>query len=199
MRRAVWKRRDFLKQSAACVAAGATLSFGATPARAARPFAHQPFDAVIVAARYGDSRLFAAALRQQGARVLDTAVDLGRLWHGALGSQFAQRPQRLAGLTPHSDLLVCESFAREQGACLIYTGAHDCRGGEYVTHSLKVGDSLAGLAANLEQAGARWPARLARQLGLASPRHRPRHQEAVATRTSRAADHPGTLYSWVLA
>jgi hypothetical protein len=196
----MWQRRNFLKQSVACIATGAMLLTGAAPPRAAtRRFAHRPFDSVLVDARYSDSRIFAAALRAQGAQVLDTGADLGLLWHGALGRAFALAPQRLAGLTPYSDLFICAAFAREHGAHLIYEGAHDCRGVECLTHSLRCGASLAGLGAALDQAGALWPERLAQQLGFASRHYRPLRRETVATRAPRAVGHPGMLYSWALA
>ena len=199
------KRRDFITRSAASMA-GAALPTNVSSSESRGleetgtcQHRRMPFDAVIVDARYSDSRRFAAVLQQQGARIIDTREDLGLLWYGALGAAFRNGPQRIAGLTPHSDLFICDSFGREHGVRLIYEGAHDCRGEQVLSHALRLGAPLAGLAAELQQARAHWPVRLAQRIDLADRTALPSAREHVFTRTRRAADHPGMLFSWAIA
>jgi hypothetical protein len=189
------KRRDFIKQSVALAALPPVLLENG--AAATNP--QRAIDFVLMDARYADSHAFAQALQRRGARVIDTATDLGALWYGELGAAWTAAPLRLAGLTPHSDLFVCEGFARGHGARVVYQGSHDCRGVATLTHRLAPTAPLAGLAAALADAGPRWPLRLADRLGRAGRDDRPQGREQVATRTPRAPDHPGTLFSWLIA
>jgi hypothetical protein len=100
------KRREFLQSSAAV----ATIGFFGTPTHARRSPTH--IDFVIVDEQLEDSVAFAEELVQRGAKPFELQQDIGRLWFGKLGNAFT-RGKTLAGLTVHSDLLVCESFARD--------------------------------------------------------------------------------------
>jgi hypothetical protein len=93
---------------------------------------------------------------------------------------------------------VLQSFAAERRLKLLFEGLHDARGATTLSHQLRVSDRMAGTAALLDRAGARWSTALAHAVGRTALQHSPMRIEKIATAMPRAADHPGMLVSWVL-
>jgi len=154
-------------------------------------------DCVLYDARYSDACEFARTLAARGATPLATGQDIVPLWYGRLKAR--GRPQRLAGLTPHSDLVLLAECARELDLALLYQGMHDCRGAGAVTHCLRARGGFAdAAAAAVFGAAQRWPVALAAALEAAALRGV--WAPALKARASapRAADHPGTLSSFVI-
>lgn len=189
------KRREFLKTSAIVATAASTgvLSghAGATPARL-------HIDFVVFDETLDDSVAFAQALVARGARAFEIQEDIGRLWFGELGAAFT-RGKTIAGLTSHTELLVCESFARDQGARLRFEGAHDCRGSDVLTHTLRLTQDAAPFSTALAAADAAWPSALGARLTALMPGEGSLYEDRCRTQTRRSATHPGSLYSWLLA
>jgi hypothetical protein len=198
-----WPRRDVVKATGAAATMAAFMApiakaFGKTGGTAEPAAA--PIKAVLVDPRYADSRAFAAALEVQGAKVFSVEDDLGHLWRGELGALFAAGGARVAGLTPHSDLFLSQSLARETGAKAAcgFEGWHDCRGSDTLRHTLEGGAATRGLAAALDAAGPAWATSLAERVAGAAAVGKPTVADASSGNAPRPADHPGTLISWVI-
>jgi hypothetical protein len=190
-------KRDFIKGSGALAAAASVNLIGSLEAVAG--FAEKTrIAAAIFDERYGDARAFAAELGRAGAAQFQTNQDVGRLCYGALREYFARPGVQLAGLTPHSDVYVLQSFAAERRLKLLFEGLHDARRGSTLSHQLQLSERMAGTAGLLEQAGSRWSTALARVVAGTPFEGRATRTERVATRTRRSRDNPGMLVSWVL-
>jgi hypothetical protein len=190
------KRREFLKTSALVATAASTgiLAANATGGTL-RPASEIQF--VLVDEEFEDSVTFANELIARGARAFSVQQDVGRLWFGELGDAFAPG-NALAGLTSHTELLVCTAFARERGARIRFEGSHDCRGSDVLTHCLRVGVEDQHFSASLAAAGESWPRALALRVTNLS-RCNALCVDQTLTTTRRSATHPGSLYSWVIA
>jgi hypothetical protein len=135
--------------------------------------------------RYSDARLFAQAARARGALAYDSRGDVASLWHE---DDFARHEAAtLIGLTTYSDMLIMSDLARDMDLRRSFHAMHDARGSAEVWH----------LPQNAEAgtpdfcAGAAWP------ISLADCLHRANEQAGSFQRSGpRAADHPGTLWSW---
>ncbi len=101
-------KRDLVKQVAAVVTATAAVVI---PARAAQ----SSYDVVVFNNWHPKARVFAADLSAQGVRTLAVNGDAGRLWYDTLRGLVGGRPCRIAGMTTHTDLLILETLARDQG------------------------------------------------------------------------------------
>jgi hypothetical protein len=203
MSKSGWPRRDVVKATGAAATMAAFMApiakaFGKTP-RAA-PAAPPPIRAVLVDPRYADSRAFAAALEAEGAKVFSVEDDLGHLWRGELGAIYGAGGARVAGLTPHSDLFLSLSLARETGvkAACGFEGWHDCRGSDTLRHTLEGGAATKGLAAELDAVGEAWATALAQRVSGAAAIGKPTVADASVAGGPRPSDHPGTLISWVI-
>ena len=197
VRPSMWDRRDFIKTSAAA-AAGAALVSPALASANILPGSGQ-ISAVIFDPRFSDSRAFAETLMARGARGFSTAEDIGRLWNGPLAEAFAAAPGALAGLTPHTDLFISQVFAGQvTRGRLVFEAMHDSRGGALLVHTLDMAPSERGLADEIAASGEAWPVRLAERLDAMTSRAAPSLREAAQSQAV-ADDHPGTLFSWVIA
>jgi hypothetical protein len=188
------RRREFLKHSVivATAASSGILTANASTDRTTR------VDFVVFDEELEDSLAFARELAARGARELAVQQDIGRLWFGELGQAFASGTV-IAGLTSHSELLVCAAFAREHGAHIRYEGSHDCRGGDVLTHSLRVAMDAKSLGADLALADTDWPRVLAHRTSELAECAGPLREDRCRTSTRRTASHPGSLFSWVIA
>jgi hypothetical protein len=191
------KRREFLKTSAIVATAASTGILTAQASGGPASLAHAPIHFVLVDEEFEDSVVFANTLIEQGARAFSVQEDVGRLWFGELGTLF--RPgQTIAGLTSHTDLMVCSSFARQHGARLRFEGSHDCRGGDELTHSLRISADEPAISAALASAGVAWPQVLAARVTSLTKCDTLR-DDRCRTTTRRSETHPGSLFSWVIA
>jgi hypothetical protein len=190
------KRREFLKTSALVATAASTGILSANAPADVQPRI-SPIQFVLVDEDFEDSVMFANELIAHGARAFSVREDIGRLWFGELGNVFATG-NAVAGLTSHTELLVCASFARERGARIRFEGSHDCRGSEVLTHSLRIGVEDQRFSASLASAQEDWPRALAlRAMNLS--RCDALCTDSAVTTTRRSPSHPGSLYSWVIA
>lgn len=175
---------------------GAALT--ATAQALASATASRGIHTVLYDARYSDAREFAHALVRRGAAAFATHQDVVPLWYERVKGRTAP-PFRLGGLTPHSDLVLLEQCAAASGLALLYQGMHDARGATTVTHSLRArGGFTDAASAAVFSAGPRWPAALAAALNAALLEGVWAPSLRAAGGAPRAADHPGTLTSWVL-
>jgi hypothetical protein len=185
------ERRDFIKRTAAVASVTAIGGIAGFQVDAKTLLPPLRDATVLVDERFSDSRRFAAALEARGAIVVSLSEDIGRLWYGELGAQCRRPGSFIAGLTLHTELFVSQLFARECGKKLAAFGQHDCRGQSTLVHSLP-----SNLALNLSDAND-WPETIAATLsGL---RQCEVTHVSRASRVVRAVDHPGTLYSWMIA
>jgi len=184
------ERRDFLKSTVAIASVAAASRAAAALMPAAASAAHGLVGAVVVDNRFGDSRRFAEVYAARGASVISLAEDIGRLWYSRLGALCAQPGTVIAGLTLHTDLFVSQQFARECGKSLLQFGSHDCRGRNTLVHTVPA-YALSAVS------GESWATKTARCM-LDAPTFASRQQQTIATDTIRAADHPGSLYSWLI-
>jgi hypothetical protein len=190
------KRREFIKSSVVVATAASTgiLSANAHPLKGAQ----SQINFVLVDEEIEDSVLFAETLIECGARSFSIQEDIGRLWFGELGSAFTAG-HAIAGLTSHTELMVCTQFARQCGARLLYEGAHDCRGADVLTHSLRADSRLQHLSATLAAADAAWPRVLAASLAGAPTNESQLCAVSCRSDTRRRPSNPGSLFSWVIA
>jgi hypothetical protein len=182
-------RRTFVKLGLAAATTTAA-SIVSAEARAAESLL------VFFDGRYSDSRRFAESFASSGVERFDTASDVAQLWYSRLRSQAQTRPLRMTGLTAHSDLFVLERCAADARMKLRFEAFHDCRGAETVTHWLNQGDERSAFA--LVTAGNDWPAVLAHSV-LEDAGLQRQSPLRLTTTIARAADHPGTLVSWLIA
>lgn len=188
-------RREFLYGATAAATAAVTLlrsrsGHGAVP-RSGK------VDAVLFDERYSDSRKFARELARGGAQTFSVQFDVGRLWYGPWAQLFATPGVRLAGLTLHSDLFISTEFARHQRAAVMFQCMHDCRGSDAQTHTIERGtlryaEPLSALSSGF------WSIALAQR--MTESRHDEDGDSAhIIAHSPRTHDHPGVLYSWVMA
>jgi len=147
---------------------------------------------VLVDERFSDSRRFAAAFAARGATVLSLDEDIGRLWYRDLRRECAAAHTRIAGLTLHTDLFISQVFARDLHRTLLEFGVHDCRGRQSLTHTLPSNSQL-----DLRSSEA-WAAEVANALLEGKGSGRLLDGVTQASTITRAVDHPGTLYSWLI-
>jgi hypothetical protein len=98
-------KREFVKQAAAVVTAAV-----AVPA-----LAKETFDVVVYNDWHPQAHAFAADLAKRGARKFAVQGDAGKLWYDTLRGLASQGSRRIAGMTTHTDLLILETLARDQG------------------------------------------------------------------------------------
>ena len=99
-------KRDFVR-GAAAVAAGLVLPGRSAPAT---------FEVVVVYnGWHRQAQTFAAALSERGARALAVQGDAGRLWYDRLRGLVRGGSRRIEGMTTHTDLLILETLARDEG------------------------------------------------------------------------------------
>lgn len=114
-------KRDFVKGAAAAVAgsgllrAHGALASGNREAPAARSERQPAFDVVIYNEWFPQARAFAAGFSERGTRTVPVAGDAGTLWYGTLRALISDGHRRIAGLTTHTDLLILETLARDEG------------------------------------------------------------------------------------
>jgi hypothetical protein len=146
---------------------------------------------VVFDGRYSDAARFADELMRLGAQAVDTSQDPAWIVRPAL-----LEGRRLMGLTPASDLALLRGCAAQPGLRVVHKALHDARPARgRLAHRIE-GTQASDVAATLARAGSNWPALLARQLAML-----PGHgaiARAELTTASIAADHPGTLSSWML-
>jgi hypothetical protein len=99
-------KREFVKGAAAVVTAGLVL-----PGRSAPP----SFAVVVYNDWHRQAETFATALSERGARALAVQGDAGRLWYDRLRGLVRGGSRRIAGMTTHTDLLILETLARDEG------------------------------------------------------------------------------------
>ena len=193
-------RRAFVKTATVAMAASLT---GRSRSEGPRGQATSLRDAVILDARYGDSRDFAVELGRQGAEVLSTGGDCGALWYRDMQPLLARGRIRFAGMTPDCDLFILGTLATARGMRVRYRAEHDCRGCRTLTHKVQLRAAACDRATVLEHSSAQWSAGLARTRGVGvagydALGHRPPPPLVIRTATVRRADHPGLLVSWVI-
>lgn len=114
-------KRDFVKGAAAAVAGSSLLSArralasGSAAAPIAELARRPAVDIVVYNDWFAQARAFAAGFSEQGTRTLSVAGDAGTLWYGTLRGLITNGHRRIAGLTTHTDLLILETLARDQG------------------------------------------------------------------------------------
>jgi hypothetical protein len=156
--------------------------------------------AVLYDARYGDARAFAAALTGRGATAHRTGQDVVASWYRDVRDLAARPHARIAGLTPHSDLALLQDCAAELRLKLLYEGLHDRRRTAGLVHTVRARGALANAAVRgLCSAQTEWTGALAAVLGRAASRGDwSAWQNVVQPDVWPAADHPGTLASWMI-
>lgn len=168
--------------------------------------ASPPLDVVVFNDRYSDARTFAEALGERGVPTLAMAGDAGTLWHGTLAKEVAAGRGRLAGIGTSMDLLILESLGREAGLRVRFLAHHDCRGSRTLTHVIAAKHAhLAHATLTSELSGPDWPVRLAALFPGVAEHARVREPAGngvdlrIVTTATRSDDHPGMLFSWILA
>lgn len=79
------------------------------------PFATDTFDVVIFNDWHAQAQAFAADHAERGVRALAVNGDAGKLWYDTLRGLVGKGARRIAGMTTHTDLLILETLARDQG------------------------------------------------------------------------------------
>jgi hypothetical protein len=88
---------------------------GVTAEAAVLPAARDTFDVVVYNDWHPQAHAFAADLAKRGVRTLAVQGDAGKLWYDTLRGLVGKGPCRIAGMTTHTDLLILETLARDQG------------------------------------------------------------------------------------
>jgi len=191
------KRREFLQRWALVASVASTGLLSAEAGSNVSPCAANRIHFVLVDEELEDSVSFASVLIAHGAQSFSLRRDIGQLWFGELGAAF-NAGHAIAGLTSHSELLVSSAFARAAGARVRFEGAHDCRGRDVLSHSLRLGASDRPFSALLAAADREWPRALAARVMNLSRCDALRTDDCRTT-TQRSATHPGSLFSWLIA
>lgn len=185
-------RRAFMQIAAAAVAPGA---LGVRPAAAHGSAPHW----VLFEESMAPARLFAQSMASRGIATLALREgDLTRAWLHTLRPGWQRGDTCLAGLTLPASLFCLEQLAFEHGRRVIFHAEHVLLPGERVTHQLhRTAFPLEGAA--LDQAGARWPLRLAGE--LSTPRAAPGPRPGPSLAALEPALPPGArlLASWIIA
>jgi hypothetical protein len=120
----MWSKRDFVKGAGAVVTVGiVAVATGRTAESAmAAPLTVPPgrsapadFDVVVYNDWFPSAQAFAANLARRGVLSLAVQGDAGKLWYDTLRGVVAGGSRRIAGMTTHTDLLILETLARDQG------------------------------------------------------------------------------------
>src|SRR5690606_3309371 len=182
-------RREVVQSA---VIAGAALGMGPMSSQAA-PRLTASGVSVVFDPRYGDARAFSQAFAKLGASTFAVGpVDAVALWRSQLS---VLRPRAIAGLTTHSDLEVVRGCASEIGLRLQCEIFHDSRGRTTVQHRITRGGSAA-LIRELAASGSAWPSAIAGAMTAGTSEWA--SMPAPVLSAPKAADHPGTLVSWLL-
>lgn len=192
-------RRTFLKDASALTVSAALAASAGSAASSAAEVRGPRIAAVLFDSRYSSCREFANALEREGATAFDVRGDIAALWYGALRDHLAKHSGPVAGLTAHSDLIVCQAFGRELRLALRYEGAHDSRGSRAVAHRLRGRVNLDEITSALQRGESGWSESLADAMARTRwAQFAPQWKSSLA-QTSAPADHPGFLSSWLLA
>ncbi|HEX4676483.1 MAG TPA: hypothetical protein VH209_14205 [Steroidobacteraceae bacterium] len=107
-------KREFVKQAAAVVTVA--IAVPAVSAEAAVSLVAQaPFDVVVYNDWHPRAQAFSADLSARGVPTFAVKGDAGKLWYDTLRGLVGKRSCRIAGMTTHTDLLILETLARDQG------------------------------------------------------------------------------------
>ncbi len=191
-------RRNFLKDAGTLAVSAALLGSSASATTALGEANPSRITAVLYDERYTDCRGFADAFIRRGATPFGTRGDIASLWYGALRAHLARCGGSVAGLTPHSDLVVSQACGAELDLKPLYEGTHDCRASDALTHRLRIRGNDHEIVAAILHSNADWARPLADALGQAAWSNGSARSQSSAIRTSRSGDHPGFLSSWVL-
>ena len=197
-------RREFLGAaalSALPAIAGSSLSFAAT-AVGGRAGAGHASHLVLVDARYPQSRSVATRVSRSGAAVHALADgDVTQIWLDRIGPAWQKGPSVVAGLTARPALFCLEQLALGSGLRVVFHAEHIVHPDGQTQHSVLRGSEAVRLsAAELNDAGQRWNARIADVLAT----YRPQATRARFGLSDSALDPilpPRTqlLTSWIIA
>jgi hypothetical protein len=188
-------RREVLKLGGA--ASIALLAPAGTAPVAAVPRGTASSTIVLADRRYVESRIFAASLGRQGAKVIELASDRARTWSDAVEPLLQAGLRSLAGLTLESDLFVLERLAAQSGARKCYVGLHDWRCGQGSAHRLSATIDLDPIATALVHGKERWPESLGEALGQTKMESRTERRLALNC-PMPAARGPRFFVSWLI-
>ena len=190
-------RREFL-EGMGCAAVPLATGLPAQALASPAP----PFHAVLTDSRFFDSREFGTRLAARGARVLNVANgEISDLWLREIRPRWQRGPAALAGLTDRVTLFCLEQLAWSHGLRVSYHAEHVVDASGVASHEvLRCGLRVRVDAAALEQAGSRWPRRVADVVA----NHRPRLRDLPAGPTCAGLEPEmpsgaTLLTSWIIA
>lgn len=186
-------RREFL-QTAAALSAAAPLA-----GRAALSGSQAPavLDAVVVDARHGDARNFAAIAEALGAPLRLIEGDITDLWQRELRKRWQAGAHAVAGLTERPALFLLERLGWDHGLRVVFEAEHlpDGRGG--AEHRV-VRSADPHLSEELAAAGSRWTRVLAHAL-VASGGAQTRDFRPTGAALAAHLREATKLHSWIIA
>ncbi|HEX6997670.1 MAG TPA: hypothetical protein VF322_05970 [Gammaproteobacteria bacterium] len=188
----VSNRREFL-QTAAALSAASLAGRAALAEQRERP----AWQAVVYDARHAHARDFAARAGFWGAPLRAIEGDVTDLWQHELLARWRAAPGAIAGLTERPALFLLERLGWEHGLRVVFEAEHRPSPHGEAEHRI-VRPADAGLARELQAAGARWAGALADALIAAA---RPAARELGPSGAALAAyvGEPPTLCSWIIA
>ena len=186
-------KRDFLKHSAALLGTAA-----AVPLRASAGTAGQPIVLTICDESSAAARLFASCLATSGARICAGARNVIALWGREARAFQTPGAWRIAGMTRYSDFELLKQCAAGERLRPLFECIHDTREPGVLTHVVRARGDATDLCETLVAAKQGWPGTLARRLRSAEFAGGWSSRRRIRIQAASAADHPGTVISFVL-
>ena len=186
-------RREFL-QTAAALSAAAPLAGRAAFAGGQAP---APLDAVVVDARHGDARSFAAIAEALGAPLRFIEGDITDLWQNELRKRWQAGAHAVAGLTERPALFLLERLGWDHGLRVVFEAEHETDGRGGAAHRV-VRSADPHLGEELAAAGSRWTRVLAHAL-VASAGAPARDFRPTAAALAAHLGEATKLHSWIIA
>lgn len=194
-------RREFLQIGVAALALPISARAGMKPetSSAAKGLAPTQLYKVIYDERFAASRAFAGEVQRLGAPVYAIKGDITDLWFNDLDARWKKQPIGIAGLTAHGPLFCLERLAWDHGMRVVYRADHTYRPDGYMEHELSGSEGMLREAVNLSSSGPDWSSRVASLLVRCPASRAQAAKITVVTPTSKHADDPEHLVSWVIA
>ena len=191
-------RREFIRAGIAVTAAASVA--GPSAQAAGSPAAAPPhrLHKVVYDGRFAEPVRFAEAAEVIGLPTHAIDGDMTALWYGELHALWRREPVAIAGMTRHGPMFCLKMLARDHGMRLVYQAEHQIEGAE-VRHT--VSGPLASLkrSRGLMEAGAGWPALMARLVAETPVEPALSGGVGVVTRIEAQAAANEPLFTWVIA
>jgi hypothetical protein len=195
-------RREFLQVGIAALALPISAHAALSPAASAREntIPVTPLYKVVFDERFPASVAFGDEARSLGLPTHSIRGDITDLWFHELDAQWKKKPAAVAGLTAQGALFCLERLAWDHGMRVVFRGDHQYLPAGAIEHVLTGPESVVRQAANLQDDGDTWAARIANFVARIPESHSTPAKATIHGRATAPANiEADDLISWVIA